>query len=216
MKKVFSFEKLREFPVIGIIRGHSHGNIEETVRIAHEEGIRTLEITMNTPNAAVIIEKLRLRYDGKLNIGAGTVRDIDELNSALSAGAQFIVTPTTVLKVVEKCVDLQVPIFAGAFTPTEIHYAYTLGVSAVKLFPANIGGLKYYQSIRAPLDQIPLIPTGGVTAGNMNAYLAAGAYALGMGSSLFPSDLIIAEQWEEVRKSIREVVETYKLWKKAP
>jgi 2-dehydro-3-deoxyphosphogluconate aldolase/(4S)-4-hydroxy-2-oxoglutarate aldolase len=177
-------------PVVGIIRGLSVDEIDFVLPIYKEAGFTTIEITLNTPEALSVIGSLANQYDGTLNVGAGTVCTLDDLAAALDAGANFIVTPIFKSEVVKKCVSLQVPIFPGAFSPTEIYEAWELGASMVKLYPASVVGPAYVSAVLAPLNKVKLMPTGGIHLSNMLAFMKAGATSLGIGSELFDKKII--------------------------
>jgi 2-dehydro-3-deoxyphosphogluconate aldolase/(4S)-4-hydroxy-2-oxoglutarate aldolase len=115
---------------------------------------------------------------------------MDDLTAAITAGANFIVTPIFKAEVVKKCVSLEVPIFPGAFSPTEIYEAWELGASMVKLYPASVVGSEYISAVLAPLNKIKLMPTGGIHLSNMLAFMKAGATSLGIGSELFDKKII--------------------------
>ncbi len=180
----FSWDLYHETPIIGIIRGLGEELIYQIAETMLKANLGTVEITMNTPDAAKIITALVERFPG-LNVGAGTVCNTSELASAIEAGAQFIVTPIIDEEVIRQCVAANIPVFPGGYTPTEIYKAWELGASGVKVFPASVLGPKYIKDVNAPLDQIKLIPTGGISVDNIKSYFAAGAYGVGMGSSLF-------------------------------
>ncbi|MCP9235242.1 bifunctional 4-hydroxy-2-oxoglutarate aldolase/2-dehydro-3-deoxy-phosphogluconate aldolase [Lewinella sp. JB7] len=191
-------------PVIGILRNLSATNCEKVAEVMAETGFRTLEVTMNTPRAEHIIDRLVRDYPD-LNVGAGTVCTMEDLDRALAVGAGFIVTPILEERVIGRCADENIPVFPGAYTPTEIYRAWNLGASAVKVFPASQLGVNYLQDLRGPLPQIKLLPTGGVTPDNIAAFLAAGAYGVGMGSSLLPKDLIERADFDGLRAHLRRV-----------
>ncbi|MDA3929118.1 MAG: bifunctional 4-hydroxy-2-oxoglutarate aldolase/2-dehydro-3-deoxy-phosphogluconate aldolase [Prolixibacteraceae bacterium] len=152
-------------------------------------GLNTLEITMNSFNAVEMISFLANNYP-QLNIGAGTVCDMSELIEALDAGASFIVTPILNEEVIDFCVNNSIPIFPGAMTPTEIYKAWKLGATAVKIFPNVFFGPNYIKEIRGPLNQIKLLPTGGISLTNIEEFFKNGASGVGMGASLFDKELI--------------------------
>lgn len=186
---LFSWEKFYKAPLVGIIRGLQMETILKIANVYLEAELFTLEVTMNTPNAASVIATLRRDFPD-LNIGAGTVCSMKDLQMALSAGSQFIVTPILNEEVIKNCVSQKIPVFPGAFTPTEIYTAWAMGASAVKVFPATQLGPSYIKDILAPLNQIKLLPTGGVSRDNVKAYFEAGAIGAGLGSSLFNKKLI--------------------------
>jgi 2-dehydro-3-deoxyphosphogluconate aldolase/(4S)-4-hydroxy-2-oxoglutarate aldolase len=150
-------------------------------------GVRVMELTLNEPEAAALasIRSLAAAADGLgALVGAGTVLTIDAAQRAIDAGARFIVSPHTDTAQIMWCADQGVPCFPGALTPTEIGAAWTAGASAVKLFPASAVGPGYLTQIAGPFPDIPLVPTGGVSAENAAAWIKAGALAVGMGSWL--------------------------------
>lgn len=210
-KSSFSWALYQQAPIVGIVRGMPIDTLRWIAQAYLEAGLYTLEVTMNTEGAAEIIALLRHDFPG-LNIGAGTVCDMDDLHRALDAGAQFIVAPILNEAVIQYCVEQETPIFPGAFTPTEIYRAWTLGASAVKVFPANQFGLQYIKDVAAPLDKIKLLPTGGISRENIRAFFEAGVFGVGMGSSLFPKDLIKAgdlELFQSHLVSIKAEIEDY-------
>ena len=142
-------------------------------------GVEVLEITLDTPGALEAIGRWRERA----MVIAGTVRTVGEAEAALDAGAEAIVSPVTARDVVLFCHERDAPVVAGALTPTEIESAWRAGAGLVKLFPAALGGPDYVRSLRGPLADVPLLATGGVTADNAAAFLAAGAAAVGADSS---------------------------------
>jgi len=149
-------------------------------------GVRAFEVTLDSPDAIAAIRALAQHHhgDGSLLVGAGTVLDVASARAAVEAGARFLVSPHTDLELVRWAVARRIPIFPGALTPSEIVAAWRAGASAVKLFPASAVGPAYVREMRGPLAAIPLIPTGGVTAENAAAFIAAGAVAVGVGSWL--------------------------------
>ena len=189
-RPIFSWDLFNKMPVVGIIRGLSVDEIDFVLPIYKEAGFTTIEITLNTPEALSVISSLANQYNGELNVGAGTVCTLDDLAAALDAGANFIVTPIFKSEVVKKCASMEVPIFPGAFSPTEIYEAWELGASMVKLYPASVVGPAYVSAVLAPLNKVKLMPTGGIHLSNMLAFMKAGATSLGIGSELFDKKII--------------------------
>lgn len=189
-RSIFSWELFDKIPVIGIIRNLTVADINFVLPIYKQAGFTTIEITLNTPEALSVISSLALEYKGELNVGAGTVFTLDDLAAAITAGANFIVTPIFKAEVVKKCVSMEVPIFPGAFSPTEIYEAWELGASMVKLYPASVVGSDYVSAVLAPLNKVKLMPTGGIHLSNMLAFMKAGATSLGIGSELFDKKII--------------------------
>ncbi|RLT33232.1 MAG: bifunctional 4-hydroxy-2-oxoglutarate aldolase/2-dehydro-3-deoxy-phosphogluconate aldolase [Chloroflexi bacterium] len=146
--------------------------------------ILCMEVTMNTPGATDLIALLAARYGTQMCIGAGTVRTVAQLNAAVDAGAQFTLSPSLVLAVVERAKERGVLHIPGVFTASEAETTWQAGCPLLKLFPAEQGGPAYLKALRAPLDDIAFVPTGGVSAENAAAWRKAGAVALGVGSTL--------------------------------
>ena len=207
-KSEFSWSNFYKTPVVGIVRGLEIDKIKSIALAYEKASFYTIEITMNTPEVAKIIRELRDDFP-QLNVGAGTVCNLKELEVAINAGAQFIVTPIIDAAVIEKCVASNIPVFPGAYTPTEIYKAWSLGASAVKVFPATQLGSQYMKDILAPLNDIKLVPTGGVSLNNISSFFNAGVVGVGMGSSLidkrmlFNNDYIaLKNHFDQVRNEI--------------
>jgi len=203
-KTPFNWALYNKAPIVGILRNVP---VEKVLKIATtclDAELYTIEITMNTPKAAEIITALRFDFP-ELNVGAGTVCSMEDLNIAITAGAQFIVTPIINEAVIKSAVSQNIPIFPGAYTPTEIYKAWSLGASAVKVFPATQLGTQYLKDVLAPLNQIKLLPTGGVSSENIKSFFEAGAVGVGMGSSLFDKVLINNEDFEGLKKHFEKI-----------
>lgn len=198
-ERTFSWELFNKAPLVGIIRNVSPEDVKRILPIYREAGLTTVEITMNTPGATDMIRYALENEHYGLNIGAGTVCTKDDLDAALDAGAQFIVTPVLSKKVVKSCVKKGVPVFPGAYTPTEIFNAWSLGASMVKIYPATALGPGYIKDVKAPMNQLKLLPTGGVSLENMEAFLKAGANGLGIGGQLFDKKLIQDKNWDGLK-----------------
>jgi len=148
-------------------------------------GVHAFEVTLNEPKAVALraIEAVAAR-GSDIAIGAGTVLSIEAAGLAVDAGATFLVMPTTDTDLVAWAAARGIPAFPGAATPTEIHAAWRAGAAAVKLFPASALGPSFVRECRGPFPDIPLVPTGGVTAETAGAFITAGAVAVGLGSWL--------------------------------
>lgn len=208
-KTEFSWDIFNSVPVVGIIRGHSLYEVKQILPVYLSSGLTTVEITMNTASATEVISYAVENYGGKLNVGAGTVCNEDDLQQALSAGAQFIVTPIISEAVIKSCVQQKIPIFPGGFTATEIYRAWELGASIVKVFPATSVGSGYIKDIKGPFDQIKLMPTGGITKDNIEEFMKAGADGLGVGSQLFDRELIKEGNWKGLGEHFKGFVKYF-------
>ncbi|WPP51696.1 bifunctional 4-hydroxy-2-oxoglutarate aldolase/2-dehydro-3-deoxy-phosphogluconate aldolase [Catalinimonas niigatensis] len=212
MSKPFSWEQFNDMPIVGILRKLPAHKLEKIVSLYQQCGLTTLEITMNTEGAAEMIQQLNDAYPN-LNVGAGTVCNQKDLDVALRAGASFIVTPITDEKLIARCKESNVPVFPGAFTPSEIYKAWSAGAEVVKLFPAGLLGPKYIKDVLAPLDQIKLMPVGGVDLQNFTEFLQAGAVGLGLGSQLFLKEAIENEAWEQLESHFKAFVDKYRAYR---
>ena len=203
---VFSWELFKKVPIIGIVRNLPVDDVTHILPIYRDAGLTTIEITMNTAGAEDLIRHALEHTDQKLNIGAGTVCTEQDLERALAAGAQFIVTPIINEKVIQMCVAHKIPVFPGAFTPSEIYKAWSLGASMVKVFPAASLGSSYIKEVKAPLNDVKLVPTGGVSLANMSDFLKAGADGLGIGGQLFDNYLIGQKDWDGLKLHFRKFI----------
>jgi len=167
--------------VIPVLRGLDTDRVLEVAAVLRRNGIDVAEITMESPNAAASIEAAA--GEGVI-AGAGTVMSVAEAEAAVAAGAVFLVSPHTDFEIVRWAVDRHVPMVPGAFTPSEVAAVWSAGAAAVKIFPASIVGPGILKAIRGPFGDLPLIPTGGITADNARSYLDAGAVAVGVGGWL--------------------------------
>ena len=204
MGTTYKPELFDQMPIVGIMRNVSAEVIESIIPSYKKAGLTNLEITMNSENVAEIISVLSQK-NPDMNIGAGTVCNMDDLERALTAGASFIVTPILDLEVMKFCQENNIPIFPGALTPLEINTAWNAGATAVKIFPATQLGPGYIKDVLAPLNHIKVLPTGGVSIDNIQDFFKAGAVGVGMGSSLFKKDLIEAGDFDGLRKHFSAV-----------
>jgi 2-dehydro-3-deoxyphosphogluconate aldolase/(4S)-4-hydroxy-2-oxoglutarate aldolase len=171
--------------VIAVLRGLDPDRVVAVAEVLCRSGITAIEITMDSPDATSSIEG---SIRGDTVVGAGTVMSVADAEEAVAAGADFLVSPHTDLEVVRWAVERGIPMIPGAFTPTEVAVAWNAGAAAVKVFPASVGGPGLLKAIRGPFGDLPLVPTGGITASNAGAFLAAGAVAVGVGGWLTDHD----------------------------
>lgn len=175
---------LRATKVLAILRTTATDAIPGIVETLVHAGICTVEIPISGPATVNAIRDVSRRRIPGLLLGAGTVLDADAAAAVLEAGAAYFVTPALVPEVVRFATERELAVFPGAFTPTEVLTATRLGATAVKLFPASIGGPRYLKALLDPLPATQLIPTGGVTLDSIPEYLSAGAAAVAIGSPL--------------------------------
>ena len=199
-------DRITDGGVIAILRGVNTADAVAVADAVVDAGVTALEITADTPNSMSSIEAISDRVDDAL-VGAGTVLDAETARAAQLAGAEFLVTPTVNRDVIRVANRYGTPIAVGAYTPTEALEAYQAGADAVKVFPAKTGGPDHVAAIGGPLPQIPLVPTGGVSAENAGAYVRAGAVAVGVGGSIVDHEAIDDDAYDQVEANARAVVE---------
>lgn len=199
--------KFKQKPILGILRGATLDQIEPLVETVIEAGLETLEITMNTPGAAQLIQKAKQVSSGRLTLGAGTVLNLKDLRLALKSGATFIVSPVLVKDVVKYCVKNKIPVFPGALTPQEIYQAWDAGATMVKVFPAKFFGPEYFCEIKGPFNQIELLACAGVTPENLKDYFACGASAVTFGASVFKKEWLVNKDFKSIGQAVRKFVE---------
>jgi 2-dehydro-3-deoxyphosphogluconate aldolase / (4S)-4-hydroxy-2-oxoglutarate aldolase len=178
-------ERLAAVPVVAILRAADAGRFLEVGRVLYEEGVRAIEVTLTSEGALEAFGRLRGELPGDALLGVGTVRSMGDAERALGAGATYLVAPDFRGEVVAFAAGRGLPVVPGALTPTEVVAAWGAGATAVKVFPVSaVGGVAYVKAVRAPLPEVPLVPTGGVGIDDIGAYLDAGAVAVGVGSPL--------------------------------
>lgn len=200
-------KELEAAGIVPVVRAPSAEMALDACRALVTGGIRVLEVTLTVPGAVDVIKKLRKELGARALVGAGTVLTEEAAQDCLSAGAQFVVTPGLNLKVIELCRKSGVSILPGALTPSEVITAWQAGADIVKIFPASaLGGPKYLRALRGPLPDVKLMPTGGVNLGTADAYLAAGAVALGVGSELVDAISLRSGRYDVIEQRAREYV----------
>lgn len=199
---------LLEHKIVAIIRGLPREQGIPAADALADGGIKFLEVTLNTDGALEMISQLRERFEGRMRIGAGTVLDLSMAKEAVAAGAEYLISPNLDEEVLAYGLERGIEVWPGTMTPTEIVRAWKRGASAVKLFPMASLGIGYLKEIRAPLNHIPMIATGGVNMQNIRAMFEAGAAAVGMGSNLVDKKLIAEGKFDELRELARTYTET--------
>ena len=203
-----ALSRMRDLGVVPIVRVANSEDAFRAVEAVVAGGISVVEITMSVPNALRVMEQVVERYGEDVLLGAGTVLDTETCRAALLAGAEFIVTPSLNVKVIETSRRYGKACIPGALTPTEIVTAWQAGADVVKVFPcAPIGGAKYLKSIRGPLPQIDLIPTGGVNLETVGDYIRAGAVAVAVGGELVSGKALREGKTDAITASARKFVE---------
>jgi 2-dehydro-3-deoxyphosphogluconate aldolase / (4S)-4-hydroxy-2-oxoglutarate aldolase len=202
---------IRDLGIVPIVRVDSTDLARRAVAAIQKGGVTIVEITMTVPGAVRVIEELSKESEGKTLIGAGTVLDPANAKECIAAGAQFIVSPALNPKTIAFCNSEDIVILPGAMTPTEVLTAWNAGGDMIKIFPAGeIGGAGYLKALKAPLPQIKMVPTGGVSLSTARSFLAAGADALGIGSDLVNSAALKQGQDARITEKATQFVQIVK------
>ena len=193
-------QRIRQDGIVAIVRGDfGQEQLLAYAKAMLDNGLTVMEVTMNSAGALEAIEALRKRYGAEMVIGAGTVRNTAHFLDAVAAGAQFTVAPATEVGTIEASFSENILHLPGIFTASEAETAFGLGCKMLKLFPANQLGPNYLKALRAPLDNISFVPTGGITPENIGVYRQAGAAAVGVGSSLIKAGVSVEEVGRRAR-----------------
>lgn len=206
MDKTETLRQLKELGGIAVIRGPSPEKTIEMVAALVAGGVRAIEITYSTPRAAAVLRRLNAQYGDEILLGMGTLTQPEQAAEAAEAGAHYLVSPMIDDLLAEAMIGTRRAVMLGALTPTEIVRAHRLGSDVVKLFPGSLGGPAYLRAIRGPFPDIPIMPTGGVEAGNVADWFAAGAFAVGAGGNLCPKQLVQDSRWTEITALARDFV----------
>lgn len=200
MSKNDSFTHVCEHVIVGVVREDAADAAWEVARAYAENGIRTIEITMTTPDALALIARLKEQYDGRgIAIAAGTVRGSNAAAEARRAGATVLVSPHVDVRVIEYALEHDLLCVSGAATPTEIIHAWEAGAGLIKVYPApQLGGPEFIRTIRGPIRDIPMLAGGPVTIEAIDAYLHAGVVAVNLGGSLAVPELVRGQKWSEI------------------
>ena len=199
--------QLQKHRAIAVIRAPKIEVGQQMAMAVASGGMQLIEITWNSSRAGELITQLRSKLPA-CTIGTGTLFNVQQLQEAIASGAQFLFTPHVDSAMIQAAQEKNVPIIAGAMTPTEIVTAWSQGASCVKVFPVQaVGGVDYIKSLQGPLGQIPLIPTGGVTLENAKEFLQAGAIAVGLSGELFPKKLVTEGNWEAIASGARKLIQ---------
>ena len=197
---------VRQQRAIAVIRAPQFELGRQMAKAVAAGGMKLIEITWDSDRPAKLIHQLQSELPD-CTIGTGTVLTLEQLQDAIAAEVAFAFTPHVNVDLIRMAVDCDIPIIPGALTPTEILTAWQAGASSVKVFPVQaLGGASYIRSLQAPIGQIPLIPTGGVTFDNASALIEAGAVAIGLAGSLFPQQALQSQNWEAITQQAKTLM----------
>ena len=197
---------IEEHGVVAVIRLKDPAALRAVVDALAEGGVRALEVTMTVPGAVALIAEIAPTLPAGFLIGAGTVLDAATAGRVIEAGAQFVVGPVFRRAVVDECHRQEVPAIPGCFSPTEILDAWDAGADIVKVFPATALGPAFFKDVRAPLPQVKLMPTGGVSIENAGDWIGAGAVAVGVGSALLDAQAIAQGVFRTITRNAERIV----------
>lgn len=210
MTKTQVLQHMSNIGLVPVLRAESEEQALGLANAIADGGVTVLEVTMTVPGAVRVMGRLAKERPDIL-IGAGTVLDPETARICMLEGAQFIVSPALNTKTVEMCQRYSIAVLPGALTPTEVVTAWQCGADVIKVFPANaLGGAKYLKSLKAPLPQISMIPTGGVSLATANEFLEAEAFALGVGADLVDLKAAAAGEHHKITDSARKYLEIVK------
>lgn len=210
MTKQEQMQRIEKCGVVGIIRTDSSEELIKVADAIKAGGVDVIEVTMTTPGALDLIREAADKYGDEVLIGAGSVLDPETARAAMLSGAEFIVSPVTNVEMIRICNRYSKVVMPGAFTPTEVLYAWEQGADYVKVFPSGAVGPKHIKDIKAPLPQILLVPTGGVNVDNAGDFIKAGAATLGVGSALSDKKAIATKNYAVLTENARKFVAAVK------
>ena len=210
MKRHEQIQRIRRTAFFAVIRADSSEQLIDAAHALKEGGCDLIEVTMTTPNAFAVIERATAELGQDVLIGVGSVLDAETARGAILSGAQYVVSPIMNREMIEMAHRYDKVAIPGAYTPTEALDAYVAGADFVKIFPADVGGPAYIKAIKAPLPQLPLVPTGGVNLKTIVDFLKAGSDAVGVGSALVKKDALKSGDMEEIKRTASAFVELVK------
>ena len=208
MNRTQVVQQIEENAAIAVLRLPSPEDALPVTESLLEGGVKSIEITLSTPNTFEVIETISTHFKDDALVGIGSVTQPEQARQAIEAGALYIVSPVFKPEIIAKAHQLGVAAIPGGFTPTEIQLAYEAGADIVKVFPADIVGIPFFKGIKAPLPHLKLIPTGGVSLTNAGEWLNAGACAVGLGSALIDKKAIAEKNYSKLTQNAKLLMDT--------
>ena len=199
-------QEIQKLGVVAIIRMKDPAKLRRVVDAIADGGVRAIEVTMTVPGAVELIATLARSLPAEILLGAGTVTDAATARAVIDSGARYVVSPVFRREVIAACHERDVAVAPGCFTPTEILDAHDAGADVVKVFPATALGPQFIKDVRAPLPQVRLMPTGGVSLDNAGDWIRAGAVAVGVGSALLDTKAIEEGRFDVLTGNARRIV----------
>ena len=199
-------EQIQQLGVVAVIRMKDAAKLRAVVDAIAAGGVRAIEVTMTVPGAVELIRTLARSLPANILHGAGTVTDAGTARAVIDAGARSVVSPVFRRDVIAACHERDIAAAPGCFTPTEILDAHDCGADVIKIFPATALGPQFIKDVRAPLPQVKLMPTGGVSLDNAGDWIRAGAIAVGVGSALLDAKAIDEGRYDVLTNNARRIV----------
>src|SRR6476620_483660 len=213
MTALHPLDRVLDCCIVAVIRAQSPEFLVDVAEALRAGGVGVMEVTFTVPRATTVLEKVAAKLGSRVLMGAGTVLDTETARAAILAGAEFIVSPAVNVEVIELCRRYSKLVMPGALTPTEVVTAWQAGADIIKIFPSELTGPKYIKSLKAPLPQIRMMPTGGVNLDTAEEFLKAGSCALGIGGSLVEAKAVAAGDMKRIESLAREYVKLVeKFW----
>ena len=207
MPKQSALSRVESTGIVAVIRAASGELLADVAEALLAGGIEVMEVTFTVPRAHQVIERVAERLGNRILLGAGTVLDTETARIALLSGAEFIVSPTVNVDVIQLCRRYDKLVMPGALTPTEVLTAWEAGADVVKIFPSDLTGPAYLKALAGPLPQVRMMPTGGVNLQTAADFLRAGAFALGIGSSLVDPQAVETGNFKKIESLAAQFVE---------
>ncbi|TAH72759.1 MAG: bifunctional 4-hydroxy-2-oxoglutarate aldolase/2-dehydro-3-deoxy-phosphogluconate aldolase [Anaerolineaceae bacterium] len=201
---------IKKNPLISIMRNIPLEHTLDYAQAVYNGGIKAFEVAFNSEHAAKQIAMLRNHFGDSAIIGAGTTITLERVQLALDAGAQFLLTPSTNIKVLEYAQKNNIPLLPGVMTPTDVDICCSYGFKTLKLFPASSQPSSYIASLKGPFDDTEYVAVGGVSADNLNTFYENGFIGAGIGSNLIPQKLLASHDWEGATQHIQHIVKNSK------
>jgi 2-dehydro-3-deoxyphosphogluconate aldolase / (4S)-4-hydroxy-2-oxoglutarate aldolase len=203
-------KEIKNNGIVAIIRTKYPDKLIKIAEAIFEGGVKFIEITMTVPNALKMIKDVKNSVSDEIILGVGSVLDSDTAQKAIDAGAQFVVSPIFKKEIIDKAHKNNVPAMPGTFTPTEMLNAHQNGADIIKVFPADILGMKFFKAVKAPMPDLNLMPTGGVNLDNAGDWINAGACAVGIGTALLDVKAIEQNNYKKLTENARRINDSIK------
>ncbi|MCQ6264579.1 bifunctional 4-hydroxy-2-oxoglutarate aldolase/2-dehydro-3-deoxy-phosphogluconate aldolase [Fictibacillus sp. WQ 8-8] len=206
LPKVKLLQELTESGIIAVIRRMPRGQIIPIAESLVDGGVSAIEVTVDSPDAFLVIEELSDQLKGRAIVGAGTVIDSESARLAIQSGAEFLFSPSLHEEVIRMALRYGKVVMPGVMTPSEMIQAIEWGADMVKLFPASVLGAQYVKDVKAPFPHVPVVPTGGIHLDNAASYIEAGAAAVGVGGSLVHAEAVQTKDYTRIQRTAEQFV----------